>query len=80
MSVRANANSASAANNMIIAWKNPYNVGQNVVISNCTLEFGIVWNSGRHWSCRPIEHWREGGKDCNEDKLEHQTFAASFKD
>jgi hypothetical protein len=43
MCFRANAICASAADNMIIGWKNPYNVGQNVVIRNCALEFGIVY-------------------------------------
>jgi hypothetical protein len=43
MSPRANSISASAADNMIIAWKNLYNVGQNVVISNYALEFSIVY-------------------------------------
>lgn len=45
MSLRANTIGASAAANMITEWVNPCNVGKNVKISNCALEFGIVYST-----------------------------------
>ena len=45
MGLKANTLAASAYANMLTDWVNPCNVGKNIKISTCALEFGIVYTT-----------------------------------